>query len=455
MNQFTSLEQQILEKITPSESDRNQLQKTITILIETVQEKLKETHQQPTIELVGSTAKDTFLKHNLDIDLFIIFPPIVPEEIIAKTTISIGREILANTEECYAEHPYIRGNFLKYKVELVPCYQISDASEKISAVDRTPLHTRYVKKHLQQHQKQDVRLLKQFLTGIGCYGAEAEIQGFSGYLCELLIIKYDDFHQLLRDATTWKEGIKRSLTSYPIPDFEDPLIFIDPVDKERNVAAAVAPHTFHRFILASKAYLHNPKKTFFFPNPVIPWSIEKIREKISNQQASYLGITFKKPHIINENLFPQLRKACNAIKKASKQEDFTIYDIRFHINNKLDKVYIIIKTDDSPLSKTFVHMGPPVHLEKNAQEFIDKWKKHPATVKQPFQHKNRLYVTVKRSYRYLKDYLQDNLADLSLGKHLDSIISQDYSILSEDELLLPELTTFWTDYLDDKNPWER
>lgn len=455
MNQFKDIERNVLNKITPKQKDREKLQKTISLFIEKVRDELLEKKINASIELVGSTAKDTYLKNNLDIDLFIIFPPLLSEKTIAQTTLDIGRSILENTEECYAEHPYIRGDFYGFKAELVPCYQISDASEKISAVDRTPLHTRYVKKNLRENQKQDVRLLKQFLTGINCYGAEAEIQGFSGYLCELLIIKYERFHQLLDHVRHWKEGIEISLTNHPIPHFDDPLIFIDPVDKDRNVAAAVAPHTFHQFITASTDYLKTPKKTFFFPKPAKPWSLHQIKTKLEKQSAAYIGIRFTKPNIINENLYPQVRKACTSIKNASNQQDFIIKDIRFHIDTETNTIYIILKTNDEPLSETYTHKGPPTILEKNTQEFIDKWKKHPATVKPPFQNNRRTFVTVKRTYRYLQRYLQDNLPKLSLGKHIDAVISEKYDILSQRDLIKPELQLFWTKYLDDKKPWER
>ena len=455
MNQANIIEQQVLKKITPDQKDRLLLKETISALIKKVNEQLIQHKQKASIELVGSTAKDTYLKHNLDIDLFIVFPSLESEEKIAQITLQIGRKILEDTEECYAEHPYIRGNFLNYKVELVPCYQITDASEKISAVDRTPLHTRYVKQHLSEKQKQDVRLLKQFLTGIGCYGAEAEIQGFSGYLCELLIIKYDSFHNLLRHVKKWKKGIKITLTNHPIPKFEDPLVFIDPVDRDRNVGAAVVLQTFHRFIMASKDYLHQPKETFFFPKQTKPWSLHQIEKTLNKQQATYIGIKFEKPKIIKENLYPQIRKACTAIKKQSTEKEFSIHDIRFHVENTSSLIYIIIKTSEKPLSETFTHKGPPIKLKKNTKEFIDKWKDNPATVKPPFQENGRTYVTVKREYRYLKNYLKDNLSLFSLGKHLDAIVDNKYEVLSLNDLIKPELQLFWTYYLEDKKPWER
>ena len=32
------------------------------------------------------------------------------------------------------------------------------------------------------------------MQGIGVYGAEIKVGGFSGYLCELLVMKYGGFH---------------------------------------------------------------------------------------------------------------------------------------------------------------------------------------------------------------------------------------------------------------------
>jgi tRNA nucleotidyltransferase (CCA-adding enzyme) len=82
-----------------------------------------------------------------------------------------GVKILKKTEKRFAEHPYIRGDFKGYHVEIIPCYLVENGSKHISAVDRTPFHDSFVKKNLGNRQS-EVRLLKQFMKGIGCYGAE-------------------------------------------------------------------------------------------------------------------------------------------------------------------------------------------------------------------------------------------------------------------------------------------
>jgi tRNA nucleotidyltransferase (CCA-adding enzyme) len=74
----------------------------------------------------------------------------------------------------------------KYRRAIVPNL------EWLSATDRTPF-IHYVKKRLGKTLQDDVRLLKKFMQGIKVYGAEIKTGGFSGYLCELLILHYGSF----------------------------------------------------------------------------------------------------------------------------------------------------------------------------------------------------------------------------------------------------------------------
>ncbi len=88
-----------------------------------------------------------------------------------------------------------------FDVDFVPCYTIKNAEELKSAVDRTILHTEYVKKNLKPEQRNEVLLLKKFMESIHTYGAEFKVGGFSGYLCELLIINYGTFIEVLEAAS--------------------------------------------------------------------------------------------------------------------------------------------------------------------------------------------------------------------------------------------------------------
>jgi len=449
------IERKVLERVTPSTDDRKELEDIIKEIKECIKKEVEKRRLPVSTILVGSTAKDTYLKNNLDVDLFLLFPTSSSKENIAQNALSIGRLLLKNTEECYAEHPYIRGYYKNYKIEIVPCYKIENASQKLSAVDRTPLHTKYINKHLDEIQKREVRLLKQFLKGIGCYGAEAEVEGFSGYLCEILIIKYESFENLVQNTQRWRHGEKLVLSGNNHQSFETPLIFIDPVDRDRNVASALSIEKFRLFVKACSEYLKYPRITFFFPNEVQPWSLDKIKSEIQKQKCLYVGVIFSKPDIIVENLYPQIRKAARSIHKNCTKYGFTIFEVKFYVDESSNLIFIIIKTKNELISNTLVHMGPPVKLEKNVKDFILKWEGNPRLIKSPYEKNGRIYVEIRREHRNIMDFLEDKIGDLSMGKHIDGVIKEGYDIVELDSILKDDLQVFWTDYLDEKMSWER
>lgn len=455
MIQHNQIEKKVLRKINPDTSFRLKTENTVKKIRQNILNEIKKRKLPAKIVLVGSTAKDTFLQGNMDIDFFLLYPTNLSKEKIAKETISIANNILNDTEESYAEHPYLKGFFDDFLVEIVPAYKIEKVSQKLSAVDRTPLHTEYVKENLEESQKNEVRLFKKFLTGIDCYGAEAQIQGFSGYLCEILIIKYKNFRNLLKNAKNWSYGQKISLKKGDYPDFDTPLVFIDPVDPERNVSSALSEKKFDLFLKACHEYLKNPSIKFFYPEKVKPWSLEKITNIINESKKYFVGISFKKPDIIDENLFPQIRKAVRSITESCRRNHFKILDSDYFIDEKSNQVYIILKLDFRKISDTYVHAGPPTDLKQNKEEFIKKWENNKKSVDRPYEKEGRLWVRVKRDYDEITNFLENNLEDLSLGRHLDKTVDKSFHVLSQEDLLKNELRIFWTKYLDDKKPWDR
>jgi len=118
-------------------------------------------------------------------------------------------------------------------------------------------------------------------------------------------------------------------------------------------------------------------------------------------------------------------------------------------------VYIIIKTDDEPLPETLLHIGPPVKLEKNSKDFLKKWNNDKRVVKGPYEKDGRYFVEIKREYRDIREYLSSETRNLSLGKDVEKVVKSNYEVLDLDDLLIDDLRSFWTVYLDDKMSWER
>ena len=77
----------------------------------------------------------------------------------------------------------------------------------------------------------EIRLTKQFLKAVGAYGANSAIGGFSGYLVEILCIKYKGFLNLIKEISQWKPPV--IIDKMRTPD--SPIMLCDPVDKNRNV----------------------------------------------------------------------------------------------------------------------------------------------------------------------------------------------------------------------------
>ena len=453
------IEKKVLEKIIPSEDEKEEIDRLSKKILNDVKDEIRKLGVSAKPLIVGSVAKDTFLKDKVDIDVFVQFPKETSRERLEKYGLEIGRKILREREERYAEHPYVRGKYNGFTVEIVPCYEIKDPSQRISAVDRTPFHTQYVKENLPEKLKKDVRLLKQFLRGIGAYGAEAEIEGFSGYLCELLILKYKGFRNLLRASQKWKkyETIIKIDDRQEIDEDlfgEEPLIVVDPVDPRRNVASALSEEKLDLFIRAAKEYLRKPSIKFFFPREEKPWGLEKIRKELAKLDLEFVGVKIVKPDIISDNLYPQIRKSLKSIVSICQEYDFDVKKYFFYVSD--NNVYFIIGVKKSRLPDTLVHVGPPDHEKKHVDVFIEKWSKSRRTVKGPYIKDGRWYVEIKRKYMDIKDLLRDNFKKLSLGKHVSQIVDRKgFEILDYEKLVVDDLRRFWTDVLDERMPWER
>ena len=434
------LVENIIDKILPSEKEEEKLKKVVNEIFEEI-----ENRKPYDIEamLVGSVAKGTYLKDSLDIDFFILFPKNYDKKEMEEIVISIGKEILNEWRIQYAEHPYIRGYYKGYEVDIVPCYKIKNIREMKSSVDRTPFHTQYIKKHMDQKTKNETRLLKKFLKAIGCYGAEARVEGFSGYLAELLILKYGSFLNLVKNAAQWHGKIFLTLGNAS-NKFEEEFVFVDPVDPSRNVAAALSKEKLQLFIKASKAFLENPSEKFFFPNPVPKMSVEEIEKKLEN----FIGICFEKPNLVDDVLYPQLKKAAKSMEGLFIKYNFEPIRKAWYAN---EEAFILIELRKIKIEKEKIHMGPPIKDKKNVQSFMKKWKNCKDAIGEPFEEDGRVWVKIRRKYTDARELLKDKLNEISLGRNIDEIKNK-IRICSKEA---SKFVDFWSEYFCNLLPWER
>ncbi|MCK4757302.1 MAG: CCA tRNA nucleotidyltransferase [Thermoplasmata archaeon] len=443
-----SIEEDVLGQIKPTEAEENHIRETMEALRSRIAQTPAFKEEDIEMCLVGSIARGTHLK-DPDIDMFLLFDPSVERARLEKVGVAIGREAVGG-EEHYAEHPYIKGEINGLKTDIVPAYKLGDASQKLTAVDRTPFHMRYIVEHVDDGMRDEIRLLKQFMKGTGTYGAEIKTQGFSGYLSELLVIKYGYFSQTLEAASRWKRHELIYIEEKPARKYDDALIFIDPVDPNRNVASPVSLDTFARFVHAATQYLTGPNTKFFFPSPYQPMTQEEIAESMK-PRADIIGIRFKRPELIDDIFYGQVGKFERAITQLLEQKDFKVLHSGAYVED--DSTTLLFEIMNASLPRAKVHLGPPVWIQENSQDFIDKWKNSESLLSGPYIEDGNWKVIMERKHTDALTLVRTNITRLDIGKDLNKI-KDNLIFIGHEEIMDKASQYALSRFLDKRMPWE-
>ena len=234
-DEFDAVVARVRERVTPDAEERARLEAVADEVVERARAAVADLDVDAAVVRVGSTARGTWTAGDRDVDVFVRFPPSLDRERLEAYGLRVGHAAVPNGHEEYAEHPYVKGTVDGYDVDLVPCYAVDDATEAQSAVDRTPFHTRYVEDRIDDELAADVRVAKRFLKAVGVYGSDLKTRGFSGYLTELLVVEYGGFRPLVEAvASDWHPPVRFDPEGHGRTEFDDPLVFVDPTDPERN-----------------------------------------------------------------------------------------------------------------------------------------------------------------------------------------------------------------------------
>lgn len=445
-----SVEEKVLARIRPSLEEQTRIERVVRELLDRLKTTLTGKGWEAKPFLAGSVAKGTHLT-GTEIDVFVAFPPALPRSDLESRGLELG-EILEKRARLYAEHPYTRGWYGGFEVEIVPCYRITDATQRMSAVDRTPLHVDYVLGRIKDGQADEIRLLKAWAEGIGVYGAEAKVLGFSGYLCELLVLKCGSFRGVLENSLTWRRGQVLELDRAAGRSFEEPLVVVDPVDPNRNVASAVSIDQLATFVHAAREYLRAPSERFFFARPLKPLTTPKLRALAKKRGGGLLAVSIPAPAVTEDVLYPQLRKAHRTLLDLFRRHEFQVSDSHFDIAGK--EAIFLFEFAVHSLPNVVRHEGPPVWV-KNAKDFLDKWQRSKRTVAGPFVLGERWAVDVTREATTPQALLKARWRELSLGKNLEKAARRSMRSSTGEKALAAKYAASWTRLFDKRFPWER
>ncbi|MDV3277204.1 MAG: CCA tRNA nucleotidyltransferase [Nitrososphaerales archaeon] len=338
-----------LTLVRPTPDEERILQRTAEFIVEKTRRAALAFAEVKEVTLGGSFAKGTWLPSHADLDIFLKLDVNTPDDKFEEIGLKVGAEATKGHPrgKKYAQHPYTEANVDGVKVNIVPCYDVKPKEWK-SAADRSPFHVELVKK-MSQDQKDQVRLLKQFMRGVGTYGAEIEIQGFSGYAAEVLIIQHHDLLGALKSFAEIKRQADGKLLRLP-----------DPVDPERDLARAMSDEKLARMVLASREFLSNPSIACF----------GRMRGRIRPaMKENVVAVVFAHSKLSEDTLWGELRRTIRHVRRHLEEKGFKIARALPASNNSNSSAFIFVP-EFHALPRLEQRLGPTVDRKKETETFV-------------------------------------------------------------------------------------
>ncbi|MFZ2411104.1 MAG: CCA tRNA nucleotidyltransferase [Candidatus Methanoperedens sp.] len=433
MTNLNQIRASLLSRIKPSEAEKARLASLAKSIISRVNSIAEQESISASAQLVGSSARGTWISGEHDLDIFIMFQPDVERKELEEKGLYIARkvaEVSEGFEERYAEHPYIHAVFDGFEVDLVPAFNVASAADIKSAVDRTPFHNIYVSSMI-KGLEDEVLLLKQFMKGIGVYGSELKTHGFSGYLVELLLINYGSFVKVLEAACDWKSGVIIDIEKHGCMSHSDPMVVVDTTDPARNVAAALSLDNMCNFIDKACQFLENPDETYFTGKAPEPLGDNEFKKILTARGTSLIAIEFAAPDVVEDVLFPQLHKLEESVREMFERYDFRVYNSGIWADKK---AIALFELETASLPQVKRHTGPHVWAKEHASAFKSKYK-DSNTFSNVFIENGKYMVEIPRKYTGARKLVESGILNCALGKHVALSIKKEFQVLEDSELL--------------------
>ena len=424
MSELDRVIDRVDRRVRPDADERARLAAVADRLADQARAALADRDVDADVVRVGSTARDTWLAGDRDIDLFVRLPADRSRSDLERLGLAVGHAVLPDGHEEYAEHPYVTGTVDGFDVDLVPCYDVDAATEARSAVDRTPFHTAWLDSRIDDLTA-DVRVAKQFLSAMGAYGSDLRTRGFSGYLTELLVLKHGGFAGLVATAAEWHPPVRYDPEGHGTETFDDPLVVIDPTDPERNVAAVCAAEQVARLQHYARDLLAAPRVAAFFRDDPAPLSAADIRDHVARRGTEPVAVVFDAPGIVDDQLYPQLRRSLGGVRAALDRAGFAPLRAATFADGR---AVLFVECATGEVAAVERHEGPPVAVADHARGFLDA---HRDADYGPFLDGDRYVVERRREHTTPAGLLRSEaLFDVALGARVEEALREEYTVLS-------------------------
>jgi tRNA nucleotidyltransferase (CCA-adding enzyme) len=408
---FNKVIHKVLERVVPRLDERVRVLKKVEEARSIVERKFRTFDPNIRVSVEGSVAKDTWLSGDVDADIFVSYPNTYDKSEIGKITISFVKKTFGKNRciERYAEHPYVTVRLDgTISADVVPCFRVMD-NRWMSATDRTPYHTAFIKERFNEELCNEARLLKRYMKGVGVYGAEIKVGGFSGYLAELLVYHFGGFREVLNAFSSFKPPFLIDFSaSYTREEalaiFNGPLVVVDPTDRARNVASAVRDDTLWQFVMSSRDFLRAPSLRFFYPREISPPSKRELLKLLRSFQMCPLVVFMKTWERKPDILWGQMYKLERRLISRLEFDGFEVVTSKsWSDEDKYVAIAIILTSCAIPPGE--LKRGPEI-FRSSSNNFLDKYQHSTRRIYGPFTRDGRLYVLRKRKHSDVVHFLR-------------------------------------------------
>jgi tRNA nucleotidyltransferase (CCA-adding enzyme) len=241
---------------------------------------------------------------------------------------------------------------------------------------------------------------------------------------------------LAREASKWGQKTIISFPDFP-KEFNDPLVFIDPVDTNRNVASALREESYTAFKAAARSFISNPNMGFF-KREKQKVSVKVVLEEMNSRPTDVLFLVIEESQAdVPDVLWGQIHKSRQAVEHQITEHGFKVLRSRAWSDEKIRHIFIY-ELDSATIPEAVKHIGPPAHLENNVKQFIETYKDNPRTISGPDLVVDRWYVLIRRDYTDVKLLLDNILKDggrsIGVSRKLSIRILQHHRVLMNEEI---------------------
>jgi len=405
---------EVLEKIKKNIQPGKSSIGKVAVVVKRINQALQANDIKAECVIGGSFAKNTHLKGDHDVDLFVRFN----YEIYEKDDISriLGKIIPFENVKLHGSRDYYNFIWSKLDYEIIPVLKLDKYDFSKNVTDMSPLHVAYVNKHVKKNPglNDEIRLAKQFCKANKIYGAESYIQGFSGHVIDLLVIHYGSFLNFINNASKWSNRVVIDMEKHlsnPLKELnkakiQSPLVLVDPIQPNRNAAAALSDDKFELFKTRCKEFLKTDSEDFF--KYIQPY-VEDLEKKAGDNYLFIFNLwPFKNK---NDVMGAKLKQVHEHIftKLAEKEWKVVEADWDYFKEQKSRKKdpylkphgthYFIIQSEVNPF---IIRRGPPLTQRSDVNKFTK-------VNKNTYVSGDRVYAKIPRKYTNPLDLIKDIL----------------------------------------------